>query len=113
MSVDGRRQHEDDNVVSIHPTQPNPTQPNPTNRLWRSQARRKEAETGRKCIHLELGQPSFETPQHVLDAGVRALTSGDTKYTSAAGTARLRDAIAASYAPVEVSSAEVVVGPGG
>lgn len=75
-------------------------------------ARRKEAETGRACVHLELGQPSFETPAHVLDAGVRALTTGDTKYTAAAGTARLRESIAASYAPVEVSASEVVVGPG-
>jgi aspartate/methionine/tyrosine aminotransferase len=49
---------------------------------------------GRSILHLEIGEPDFPTPPHIVEAGVRALSSGATKYAPAAGIAELREAIA-------------------
>ena len=46
-------------------------------------------------LHLEVGEPDFSTPAHIVEAGVRAIRDGHTKYTANAGTAALREAIAA------------------
>ena len=48
---------------------------------------------GRKVIHLEVGEPDFPTPQHIVEAGVRALRDGLTRYGPAAGALALREAI--------------------
>jgi aspartate/methionine/tyrosine aminotransferase len=45
-------------------------------------------------LHLEVGEPDFPTPAHVVEAGARALRDGHTRYTANAGTASLREAIA-------------------
>ncbi|HEU4588179.1 MAG TPA: pyridoxal phosphate-dependent aminotransferase [Gemmatimonadales bacterium] len=58
-------------------------------------ARRLEA-MGRDIIHLELGEPDFPTPSHIVEAGVSALRDGATKYAPAAGLPPLREAIAAN-----------------
>jgi aspartate aminotransferase len=50
---------------------------------------------GREVLHLELGEPDFPTPPHIVEAGLRALRNGATKYAPAAGIPELRDAIAA------------------
>mmetsp|Transcript_2775 Transcript_2775/g.12510 ORF Transcript_2775/g.12510 Transcript_2775/m.12510 type:complete len:111 (-) Transcript_2775:59-391(-) len=44
-----------------------------------------EQETGKKVARLEIGQPTFPTPQHIVQAGVRAIESGQTKYSSPSG----------------------------
>ena len=49
---------------------------------------------GRNIIHLEIGEPDFDTPQHVKDAAVASLRANRTHYTPAAGIAELREAIA-------------------
>jgi aspartate aminotransferase len=49
-------------------------------------------------LHLEVGEPDFPTPAHVVEAGARALRDGHTGYTANAGTAELREAIAAKLA---------------
>ena len=49
---------------------------------------------GKKIIHLEVGEPDFDTPQHIVEAGVRALREGYTHYTTARGLYELREAIA-------------------
>jgi aspartate aminotransferase/aminotransferase len=49
-------------------------------------------------LHLEVGEPDFPTPSHIVEAGARALREGHTKYTANAGTASLREAIAAKLA---------------
>jgi aspartate/methionine/tyrosine aminotransferase len=49
-------------------------------------------------IHLEVGEPSFNTPPHIIDAAFEAAGRGETKYTSNYGTPKLRSAIAAKYA---------------
>ena len=70
---------------------------------------------GQHVIHMEIGQPSFGSPEHVVSAAVEALRNGETKYVSPAGTLALREAIAeytSSEKQVKISAAQVVVGPG-
>ena len=49
---------------------------------------------GQDIIHLEIGEPDFDTPAHIVEAAVKALHEGQTHYTPAAGTPALRQAIA-------------------
>ena len=79
-----------------------------------SRARALEAQ-GRHVIHLEIGEPDFETPAHIVEAAVGALRSGDTHYTPSAGVPALRQAIARHVSRsrrVEVRPEQVVVTPG-
>src|SRR5437660_3301627 len=48
---------------------------------------------GRKVIHLEVGEPDFPTPEHIVEAGIRALRDGHTRYCAPAGIPPLREAI--------------------
>mgnify|MGYP000877287126 FL=1 len=71
---------------------------------------------GREIIHLEIGEPDFDTPHNVIEAGVSALRGGDTHYTPAAGILPLRQAIADEVAQtrgISVHPDQVVVVPGG
>src|SRR3989441_899659 len=76
-------------------------------------ARRLEA-AGHKVVHLEIGEPDMPTPPHVVEAGVRALRDGLTRYALAAGVPELRDAIARSLAlrGVQATAENVLVTPG-
>ena len=49
---------------------------------------------GRDVIHLEIGEPDFDTPAHITEAGIAALRAGETHYCPAAGIPELRDAAA-------------------
>jgi aspartate aminotransferase len=78
-------------------------------------ARALEAQ-GRHIVHLEIGEPDFDTPANVIEAGVEALHSGWTHYGPAAGLPELRKTIAEYVGrtrKVEVAPEEVVVVPGG
>ena len=71
---------------------------------------------GREIVHLELGEPDFDTPGHIVEAGCRALREGKTRYTPAAGIPELRTAIAEDVSQsrgVPVEPEQVVVTPGG
>jgi aspartate/methionine/tyrosine aminotransferase len=71
---------------------------------------------GREIIHLEIGEPDFDTPSNVVDAGVGALRAGWTHYGPSAGLPELREAIAEEVSRsrgVKVRPEEVVVVPGG
>src|SRR5438270_7759797 len=71
---------------------------------------------GRDIVHLEIGEPDFDTPANVIDAGVNALRGGWTHYGPSAGLPQLRKAIAAEVGRtrgVSVQPEEVVVVPGG
>jgi len=71
---------------------------------------------GKEIIHLEIGEPDFDTPANVIEAGVEALHKGWTHYGPAAGLPDLRQTIAdyvSRTRHVPVSSEEVVVVPGG
>ncbi|MCD6291637.1 MAG: pyridoxal phosphate-dependent aminotransferase [Anaerolineae bacterium] len=59
-----------------------------------SRARAIEAQ-GRTVIHMEIGEPDFDTPSHIVEAAIEALHRGETHYTPAAGILPLREAIAA------------------
>ena len=81
--------------------------------LSKAQALEKQ---GREIIHLEIGEPDFDTPEHIVEAGCRALRNGQTHYTPAAGIPELREAIAADVSEsrgIEVVPEQVVVTPGG
>jgi aspartate/methionine/tyrosine aminotransferase len=72
--------------------------------------------TGRHVIHLEIGEPDFDTPQHIKDAATRGLLEeGMTHYTAAEGIAPLRQAIADDvrrWKGIEATADQVVVTPG-
>jgi len=77
-------------------------------------ARALEAQ-GRHVIHLEIGEPDFDTPRHISAAAAKALEEGDTHYGPSAGLPELRQAIAeeASAARgVPFAPEQVVVTPG-
>jgi len=74
------------------------------------------AAQGRNIINLGIGQPDFPTPEHIVEAGRKALKDGHHGYTPANGIAPLREAVAADLYRrhrVEVSPAQVLVVPGG
>jgi len=78
-------------------------------------ARALEAQ-GRSIIHLEIGEPDFDTPQHVIEAAVSALYRGYTHYTPSAGIPELREAIAryiSTSRGLSFTPDNVVVTPGG
>ena len=54
-------------------------------------------EAGRKIIGLTVGEPDFDTPPHIIEASIRALKSGQTRYTNVDGTPALKDAIAEKF----------------
>jgi aspartate/methionine/tyrosine aminotransferase len=78
-------------------------------------ARAVEAQ-GRNVVHLEIGEPDFDTPAHVTAAGIAALEAGATHYGPAAGLPELREAIAedsSSRRGARATPEMVVVTPGG
>ena len=79
-----------------------------------AKARALEAQ-GKDIIHMEIGEPDFDTPQHIVDAGVDALRQGFTHYGPAAGLPELREAIARNSGEVRgvaADPADIVVTPG-
>ena len=74
------------------------------------------AAQGRSIINLGIGQPDFPTPEHIVEAGRKALADGHHGYTPANGIPPLRAAVAADLYrrhKVEVSPDQVLVVPGG
>ena len=77
-------------------------------------ARALEAQ-GREIVHLEIGEPDFDTPANIVEAAVRALREGQTHYTPSAGIPQLREAIAEEISTtrgIEINPDQVVVTPG-
>ncbi len=58
-----------------------------------ARARALEA-TGRRVVHMEIGEPDFDTPDHIKEAAIEALRGGQTHYTPSAGIVELRETIA-------------------
>jgi aspartate/methionine/tyrosine aminotransferase len=80
-----------------------------------ARARALEA-TGRSVIHLEIGEPDFDTPSNIREAAKRALDRGATHYTPTPGIPELRAAIAADATArknITVAPERVIVQPGG
>jgi aspartate aminotransferase len=71
---------------------------------------------GKDIINLGIGQPDFPTPEHIVEAAVKALRDGHHGYTPANGILPLREAVAADLHKrfqVNVSPEEVMIVPGG
>jgi aspartate/methionine/tyrosine aminotransferase len=80
-----------------------------------ARARALEAK-GVDVVHLQIGEPDFDTPRNVVEAGVAALRGGATHYTASAGIPELRQAIVDDLRArrgLEASPDQVVVQPGG
>jgi aspartate/methionine/tyrosine aminotransferase len=78
-------------------------------------ARALEAQ-GKKIVHLEIGQPDFPTPRHVIEAGQKALDEGWTGYGPTPGFPDFREAIAeyiSTSRGISVTGKNVMVVPGG
>jgi len=70
---------------------------------------------GREIVHLEIGEPDFDTPNNIKEAAIRAMKAGYTHYVPAAGIPELRTAIAEYLSEsrgIDVDPEEVVVTPG-
>lgn len=69
---------------------------------------------GREIVHMEVGEPDFDTPEHVKRAAQEALARGATKYTPSAGVPELREAIAKHLEAkgIQAAAEEVLVTPG-
>jgi len=68
------------------------------------------------AIHLEVGEPSFPTPPHIVEAAAQAARDGWTRYVSSAGIPKLREAIASKlrgHNRLEVEPGQVIVTAGG
>ena len=79
-------------------------------------ARAKELErSGRNIIHLEIGEPDFETPANIVNAAKEALDAGFTHYVPSAGILEAREAIASEVSAtrgIEITADNIVITPG-
>ena len=76
----------------------------------------KLASEGKSIINLGIGQPDFQTPEHIVEAGIKALRDGHHGYTQSTGIHQLRDAVSEDIKRrhgVEVSSNNILIVPGG
>ena len=74
------------------------------------------SQTMEGVLHLEVGEPLFQTPAHIVEAGCEALRQGFTKYTPNAGMQQLRETIAAvksEQLKLAIRPENVIVGIGG
>jgi aspartate aminotransferase len=70
---------------------------------------------GRDIIGLGVGEPDFDTPLHIADAGVEAIRTGFTRYTAVEGIAELKDAVAAKFRrdnAIEYERSQILVSTG-
>ncbi len=80
-----------------------------------ARARELEAQ-GRHIVHLEIGEPDFDTPGHIIDAAKNALDSGFTHYGPSPGEMPVREAVAAHQTErqgYEIGADRIIVTPGG
>lgn len=80
-----------------------------------AKAKQLEAE-GKEIIHLEIGEPDFDTPRNIIDSAIDALNDGWTHYGPSAGLPDLRETIAGEIVQtrgVKVEPLQIVVTPGG
>lgn len=76
---------------------------------------REQKAQGKDVISLSLGEPDFDTPQHIKDAAIHAIDSGKTKYTPVGGIPELKSAICSKFQHdynLEVTPANVMVSTG-
>jgi aspartate aminotransferase len=72
--------------------------------------------TGRSVVHLEIGEPDFDTPSHIIAAGQQALEEGFTHYGPGAGLPELRQAVSVylkRWRGLDIDPGRVIITPGG
>lgn len=70
---------------------------------------------GHRILDLTAGEPDLSTPDHIIEAAIKAMRAGDTHYVSALGTSALRNAVVAKYAredQLAFTPGEIIVGSG-
>ncbi|MFH1454513.1 MAG: pyridoxal phosphate-dependent aminotransferase [Armatimonadota bacterium] len=80
-----------------------------------AKAKKMEAE-GMEVIHMEIGEPDFDTPQNIVDKGCWALQNGFTHYNPSAGVMEVRETVAdylTKTRGIPYEKEEIVMGPGG
>jgi aspartate/methionine/tyrosine aminotransferase len=88
----------------------------PSGTIAMAEKAREMQRAGRKILNLDVGEPDFDTPEHIKQAAIDAIKNGFTHYTSSKGTAELRQAIAADLAARNIKAdpqKEIIVTPGG
>ena len=76
----------------------------------------KLASEGRNIINLGIGQPDFQTPEHIVEAGIKALRDGHHGYTQSTGIPQLREAVSDDIErrhKVNISPDQILIVPGG
>lgn len=88
-----------------------------TEKAFEVLSRCKELEAqGKEVIHMQIGEPDFDTPANIVEAGVAALRGGYTHYVANSGMSEVKDAIVQyckKYKNIDTNREEVVVVPGG
>jgi len=88
----------------------------PSGTIAMAEKAREMQQTGRKILNLDVGEPDFDTPEHIKQAAIEAIKNGFTHYTSSKGTLELRQAIANDLATRNIEANpenELIVTPGG
>ncbi len=88
-----------------------------TETAFETLAKAKKLESmGKNIVHLEIGEPDFDSPEHVINAAKKALDDGFTHYGPSAGQPELRESIAihqGEFNGYSISPDNVIVTPGG
>ena len=74
------------------------------------------ASQGKSIINLGIGQPDFKTPEHIVEAGVKALKDGHHGYTQSSGIPNLREAVSSDILrrhKINISPDRILIVPGG
>src|SRR6516162_5572093 len=77
---------------------------------------RELARAGKNIVSLSVGEPDFDTPENVKEAGIKAIRDGKTKYTNTDGIPELKEAICAKFARengLTYKPGQINVSPGG
>jgi len=77
---------------------------------------RKLENEGKEIVHLEIGEPDFDTPENIKEAGINAIKQGFTHYAPSQGLPELREAVAdyiSKTRQISVTPDEVIITPGG
>ena len=80
-----------------------------------ARAKRLEREKGLQVVHLQIGEPDFDTPRNISEAAIKAINEGHTHYTQPAGMLDVREAISQYYTRlrgVTYQPEQIVVTPG-
>lgn len=88
----------------------------PSGTIVMAEKAREIQQAGRKILNLDVGEPDFDTPEHIKQAAIKAIKNGFTHYTSSKGTLELRQAIADDLATRNIKANpenELIVTPGG